>query len=62
MAVNDRGLYLRVTDDGHGGADPRRGTGLTGLRDRVEALGGTLTVDSPPGRGTCLHAELPLNT
>ncbi|MFI5912106.1 sensor histidine kinase [Dactylosporangium sp. NPDC051541] len=61
VEVHDRGLYLCVSDDGHGGADPRRGTGLTGLRDRVEALGGTLTVDSPPGRGTCLHAELPLS-
>ncbi|MFB9414121.1 sensor histidine kinase [Dactylosporangium matsuzakiense] len=58
--VRGPGLYLTVTDDGHGGADPRRGTGLTGLRDRVEALGGTLAVDSCPGVGTRLHAELPL--
>jgi signal transduction histidine kinase len=59
--VRGRHLHIAVTDDGAGGADPRRGTGLTGLRDRVEALGGTFNVSSPPGRGTCLHAELPLN-
>ncbi|WP_433074287.1 sensor histidine kinase [Dactylosporangium sp. CA-052675] len=54
-------LHLSVRDNGVGGADPRSGTGLTGLSDRVEALGGTLTVDSAPGRGTCLHAEFPLD-
>ncbi|GAA3278078.1 hypothetical protein GCM10020218_027720 [Dactylosporangium vinaceum] len=59
--VRGPGLYLTVTDDGHGGADPRRGTGLTGLRDRVEALGGTLAVDNlprrrhPPARRTPAH-------
>jgi signal transduction histidine kinase len=53
-------LVLRVRDDGVGGADPTRGSGLIGLQDRVEALGGTLTVDSPPGAGTTLTARLPL--
>ncbi|MDG6108276.1 sensor histidine kinase [Dactylosporangium aurantiacum] len=54
-------LCLTVRDNGVGGADPKRGTGLTGLTDRVEALGGTLTLDSATGRGTCLQAEFPLN-
>jgi signal transduction histidine kinase len=53
-------LHLRVRDDGVGGADAARGTGLIGLKDRVEALGGTITVHSPAGAGTTLHAELPL--
>jgi signal transduction histidine kinase len=52
-------LHLDVRDDGTGGADPVRGSGLIGLKDRVEALGGTITVDSPAGAGTSLHAELP---
>jgi len=52
-------LALRVSDDGIGGADPRRGSGLIGLKDRIEALGGTITVASPPGHGTILHARLP---
>jgi signal transduction histidine kinase len=58
------GAVLRVTvrDDGAGGADFTRGTGLAGLRDRVEALGGRIFVDSPPGAGTTLRAELPLTT
>ncbi|WP_432840158.1 sensor histidine kinase [Dactylosporangium sp. CA-092794] len=54
-------LYLSVRDDGVGGADPKRGTGLTGLTDRVEALGGTLVLDSPAGTGTRLQAEFPLD-
>jgi signal transduction histidine kinase len=53
-------LHLRVCDDGDGGADPARGSGLVGLNDRVEALGGTFTIHSPAGAGTTLHAELPL--
>jgi signal transduction histidine kinase len=52
-------LTVEVTDDGIGGASPGQGTGLRGLADRVEALGGTLTISSPPGRGTTLHAEFP---
>jgi signal transduction histidine kinase len=53
------GIRVEVEDDGAGGADPGRGTGLRGLADRVETLGGTLTVDSPPGRGTRLVAVIP---
>lgn len=48
-----------VTDDGVGGAEPNAGSGLVGLADRVEALGGRLRIDSPPGRGTCITAEIP---
>jgi signal transduction histidine kinase len=55
-----RVLHLRVRDDGDGGADPARGSGLVGLKDRVEALGGTFTIHSPADAGTSLHAELPL--
>jgi signal transduction histidine kinase len=55
-----RTLRLCVRDDGAGGADPVRGTGLVGLKDRVEALGGTMTVQSPAGAGTSLRVELPL--
>jgi signal transduction histidine kinase/ketosteroid isomerase-like protein len=51
-------LTIDVRDDGVGGADPARGTGLVGLLDRVEAGDGTLTVTSPAGRGTTVHAEL----
>jgi signal transduction histidine kinase len=56
------GLVVEVQDDGVGGADPRRGTGLHGLADRVETLGGTLTVESPPGEGTRLIAVIPAGT
>jgi signal transduction histidine kinase len=55
---NGRAL-VEVRDDGVGGADPSRGSGLRGLSDRVEALGGRLSVESPPGRGTHLKAEIP---
>jgi signal transduction histidine kinase len=58
----DDGLVrLGVRDDGVGGADPARGSGLVGLKDRVEATGGTLHVESRPGQGTCLLAELPID-
>ena len=53
-------LHVAVTDDGAGGADPSTGSGLRGLIDRVEALGGTLTVSSKAGVGTRMAAELPL--
>ena len=53
---------VSVRDDGVGGADPSAGSGLAGLADRVEALGGTLRVESPRGGGTLLVAELPLTT
>jgi signal transduction histidine kinase len=55
-------LVLVVRDDGHGGADPAAGTGLTGLADRVAVLDGTLTVTSPPGGPTLLRVELPCPT
>ena len=56
----DDGVALvEVADDGVGGADQRAGSGLRGLRDRVEALGGHLDVDSPAGTGTTLTARLP---
>jgi signal transduction histidine kinase len=60
LAVEHGRLRLIVRDDGAGGADPATGSGLRGLRDRVEALDGILHVDSPPGLGTTLIAEIPL--
>lgn len=53
-------LQLSVVDDGRGGADPASGSGLAGLRDRVEALGGQLRLQSQPGSGTALAASIPL--
>jgi signal transduction histidine kinase len=53
------GLLVEVTDDGQGGADPAAGTGLRGLTDRVEALGGRLDIQSRRGRGTTIQAWLP---
>ncbi|HEX6403159.1 MAG TPA: GAF domain-containing sensor histidine kinase, partial [Pseudonocardiaceae bacterium] len=53
-------LRLRVRDDGIGGADPVRGSGLLGLKDRIEALGGTFSVHSPVGDGTTVSCELPV--
>jgi signal transduction histidine kinase len=52
-------LTVEVSDDGIGGATAAGGSGLRGLADRVEALGGRFTVSSPPGRGTTLRAEIP---
>jgi signal transduction histidine kinase len=54
-------LRLSIRDDGAGGADPVRGSGLVGLKDRVEALGGTITVQSARGAGTSVDVELPLD-
>jgi signal transduction histidine kinase len=56
----DAVVRLGIRDDGIGGADPAQGSGLTGLRDRIEALGGTLEVTSPAGSGTTLLIEIPL--
>ena len=53
-------LRLSVRDDGVGGAEPGDGSGLVGLADRVEALGGTIRVDSPAGQGTRLQIDLPI--
>jgi signal transduction histidine kinase len=54
-------LVVEVSDDGAGGADLAGGSGLQGLIDRVEALGGALLVDSAPGAGTVLRAEIPID-
>src|SRR5206468_152470 len=59
LATDDRRVEVSVVDDGGGGAD-EEGEGLRGLADRVETLGGTLTLDSPSGGGTRLRAEIPL--
>jgi signal transduction histidine kinase len=58
--ISDGNLHLLVRDDGHGGADSARGSGLTGLADRIEALHGTIEIVSPPGEGTRLQVELPI--
>jgi signal transduction histidine kinase len=55
-----RELRLLVQDDGMGGADPSRGSGLLGLSDRVEAVGGTIQITSPPGGGTSLLVTIPV--
>jgi len=55
-------LELIVRDDGRGGANASAGSGLTGLADRVEAIGGTIEVDSRPGAGTAVHVKLPIGT
>jgi signal transduction histidine kinase len=55
-------VLVEIVDDGRGGADPEAGTGLRGLADRIEALGGRLEVDSPLGAGTRVSARLPLAT
>jgi signal transduction histidine kinase len=54
------GLLVEIVDDGAGGADPAGGTGLRGLADRIDALGGRLEIHSPPGEGTRVSARLPL--
>jgi signal transduction histidine kinase len=59
VARRNGALEVEVADDGRGGADAGRGTGLRGLADRVEALGGTLSVDSAPGDGTRVAAVIP---
>jgi signal transduction histidine kinase len=61
VEAHDGRMRLRIRDDGAGGADPARGSGLVGLRDRVEALGGTIAIRSPLGAGTSLDVELPLS-
>jgi signal transduction histidine kinase len=54
-------VVVVVADDGVGGADPSAGSGLDGLRDRTEALGGSFTIESPPGHGTRITAAIPLD-
>jgi signal transduction histidine kinase len=60
--VSDGTLRVCVRDDGAGGADPLGGSGLAGLKDRIEALGGTFSVYSPAGGGTTVSCELPVVT
>jgi glucose-6-phosphate-specific signal transduction histidine kinase len=55
------GLGVAVSDDGRGGADIGAGSGLVGLKDRVESLGGRLAVQTAPDAGTTVHVELPLS-
>jgi signal transduction histidine kinase len=61
VQAGDGRLLLSVRDDGVGGAATGRGSGLVGLTDRVEALGGTITVHSPIGQGTRLEVDLPID-
>jgi signal transduction histidine kinase len=58
--IDDGLVHIRVRDDGIGGADPARGSGLVGLKDRVEAIGGAFGIDSPLGRGTIVRCALPV--
>jgi signal transduction histidine kinase len=60
LDVQDSVLRLAVQDDGAGGADPANGSGLLGLRDRVEAIGGGLWLTSQPGEGTSVHVTIPV--
>jgi signal transduction histidine kinase len=62
VAQGDGVLILEVRDDGVGGVDAGRGSGILGLTDRAEALGGTISVTSPPSGGTTLSVRLPLAT
>ncbi|HEY2099181.1 MAG TPA: GAF domain-containing sensor histidine kinase, partial [Pseudonocardia sp.] len=61
MAASDAVLHIRIRDNGRGGADFSHGSGLVGLKDRAEALGGHLDLYSPPGAGTTLDITLPLD-
>ena len=54
-------LHLEVGDNGVGGADAARGSGIRGLEDRVAALGGRIAIESPAGQGTLVVAEIPLD-
>jgi PAS domain S-box-containing protein len=60
VSRDDESVTVEVSDDGVGGADASAGSGLRGLSDRISALGGSLVVDSPPGTGTTVRAEIPL--
>jgi len=60
LEERDGVVELAISDDGIGGADSLGGSGLIGLRDRVEAIGGTIHIASPPGEGTTLLAKLTL--
>ena len=58
----DGWLELTVSDDGQGGVDASRGSGLTGLVDRVEAIGGTIHIDGRQDLGTAIHVKLPIRS
>lgn len=60
VAAGEDVLRVSVRDDGRGGAAFGHGSGLVGLRDRVEALGGRILMDSPPGKGTTVEAHIPV--
>ena len=62
LSVERDRLCVQIRDDGVGGADPSSGTGLLGLRDRVDALDGQLEVHSPPGGGTTIAVEIPVTS
>jgi signal transduction histidine kinase len=62
VGVSDGHALVEVRDDGTGGVDPARGSGLSGLDDRVSALGGTLEIDSPADAGTTIRARIPVTT
>jgi signal transduction histidine kinase len=62
VQTRDARLHLSIRDDGIGGADVAKGSGLIGLIDRVEALGGTMAISSPVGNGTSVLVEIPLDT
>jgi signal transduction histidine kinase len=60
VSRNNGNAVVEIADDGIGGADPGRGSGLRGLADRVSALDGSMELDSPAGSGTRLRAEIPV--
>jgi signal transduction histidine kinase len=62
LDTHDAVLQLAIRDDGLGGADPKQGSGLVGLSDRIEALGGTLELTSPAGNGTALLIQIPVGS
>ena len=61
LEVADDTLHVLIRDDGVGGADASRGSGLTGLKDRIEAVGGMIQVESPPGSGTTIEVQSPIS-
>jgi signal transduction histidine kinase len=60
--IEGQDLHLSIRDDGIGGADAANGSGISGLRDRVEAFGGALSISSHPGTGTELRATIPFES
>ena len=61
ISAAPRGATAEVGDDGRGGATTNGGSGLRGLSDRLEAIGGTMAIESPPGGGTVVRASIPLS-